>query len=115
MEVSSTIATSATLSKHPAPWVVAYSKKCSEWHAKSLPHVVDANGMVVFHMPQNVDHPGLYDVVADLAAITIVDCVNESAGKLRCPECGYTESDCEQHGDHDLCGRFPFFSWEFYA
>lgn len=112
MGVSETVTVNRAVQLHPVPWRVEYSKRRKDWHTKSCPKVVDAIGKVVVEMPQNVDHPGKYDVVADLAAITIVDCVNAISGKERCPECGYTKDDCEKHGDHDLCSEFPFFEWE---
>lgn len=115
MGVSDTVTVKESVKVHPVPWRVEYSRRCKDWHTKSCPRVVDADGKLVVEMPQNVDHPGKYDIVADLSAITIVDCVNAISGKERCPECGYTKDDCETHGDHDLCSEFPFFEWEFYA
>jgi len=63
-------------------------------------------------MPQNANHPGEYDQIADLAAQTIVACVNAALGKERCPECGYTADDCRTHGDHHRCSAYPFFLHE---
>ena len=69
----------------PLPWRVEYNQRFNEWHPKSGPRVVDANGETVCEMPQsdNIRHPGQYDEVADLAAITIVDCVNNVHGPTR--------------------------------
>lgn len=76
MNVSDTITVKGAVVIHPIPWRVVYTKLFPEWHSKSCPRIVDAEGKLVVSMPQNVEHPGKYDVVADLAAITIVDCVN---------------------------------------
>lgn len=112
MRVSETITAPVVAAYHPIPWQVVHWQRFDEWHPKSCPKIVDANGDTVCYMPQHVGHPGEYDVKADLAAITIVDCVNAASGSERCPECGYTEQDCRTHGDHHLCERHPFFSWE---
>lgn len=92
--------------KHPIPWKVAYSRRCPEWHAKSLAHVVDADGETVCTLPQTVGHPGLYDAEADEIAHRIVVAVNGQPELIRllheqysrghllrvqlfpCPKCG---------------------------
>lgn len=58
------------------PLRVEYRRLFSEWHEKSCPRVVDADGKLVVIMPQNVDHPGMYDTNADLGAQIIVESVN---------------------------------------
>lgn len=30
----------------------------------------------------------------------------------RCPDCGYTEVDARELGDHKLCKKYPFFTFE---
>lgn len=112
MNISKTISFPACVEAHPLPWSVVYDQIVPEWHPKSRPKIIDANGNLVAYMTQNTSHPGEYDVIADLAAITIVDCVNACSGKERCPECGYTADDCREHGDHKLCERYPFFDFE---
>jgi len=61
---------------HPTPWKVVYWHRCDEWHPKASPYIVDANGDTVAEMPQNVSHPGEYDLQADETAHQIVDSVN---------------------------------------
>lgn len=112
MSVSKTISFPACVAAHPLPWRVCYRQRFDSWHPKSMPHIVDASGALVVSMPTRTHHPGEYDAISDLAAITIVDCVNAYSGKERCPECGYTADDCREQGDHELCERFPFFEFE---
>lgn len=61
---------------HPAPWQVKYAVRCEEWHPKSRPYIVDANGIEVVAMPQFVDHPGNYDARAEELAFAIVKAMN---------------------------------------
>lgn len=61
---------------HPTPWRVEYWRRCIEWHVKSCPRIVDADGMIVVQMPQHVGHPGAYDEQADTTAHRIVEAVN---------------------------------------
>jgi hypothetical protein len=64
------------MENHPLPWTVKYWRRCPEWHEKSSPYIVDANGAEVVCMPQNVGNPGEYDVVADETALRIIASVN---------------------------------------
>ena len=62
---------------HPLPWDVHYGRPPgSTWDANTSPRVVDANDDLVFVLPQHVEHPGVYDSVADALAVWIVDCAN---------------------------------------
>lgn len=65
-----------SLLNHPTPWAVKYYRRCEEWHPKSSPYIVDANGKTVIDMPQHVGHPGQYDELADGTAIRIVTAIN---------------------------------------
>ena len=44
--------------------------------------MVDANDKTVVEIPQNVDHPGVYDEIADQLAHKIADAVNKVEVKL---------------------------------
>jgi len=61
--------------RFPFPWRVEYRRRFPEWHPKSLPMIVAADGDVVAYM-DCLGHPGSYDEDADLAALDIVTCVN---------------------------------------
>ena len=65
------------MTEHPMPWAVNYFKRFPEWDERSCPCVVDANGSVVCILPQTVDHPGMYDALADATAKRIVVAVND--------------------------------------
>ncbi len=67
---------------HPKPWRVEYLRRCPEWDAKSRPCIVDAVDNIVCEMPQHVDHPGLFDVLANVTAHEIVRAVNTIYGEL---------------------------------
>lgn len=58
------------------PFRVVYDKRFDHWHEKSQPSIVDANGCVVCHMQQNVNHPGKYDEQADKFAELFVESAN---------------------------------------
>lgn len=64
------------------PWRVEYSQKCEDWHPKSLPHVVDADGDLVATPQQYVNHPGKRDIVAEVVCNLIVKAVNEHLVRL---------------------------------
>ena len=49
----------------------------SDWHAQSLPHIVDATGKRIFTPLQYVNHPGLYDETAYKDCDFIVSLANE--------------------------------------
>lgn len=68
------------MSSYPKPWKVKYRRRCDEWHPKSCPDIVDALGRLVVSMPQTVDHPGMYDELADNTAQEIVRAVNAQYG-----------------------------------
>lgn len=67
------------MTEHPTPWRVEYNRRFPEWHEKSLPFIVDANGIAIVKMPQHNWHPGLYDELADKTAHQIVTAVNGQA------------------------------------
>ena len=64
------------MTKHPTPWRVEYHQRLKAWHPQSRPYIVDAVGVMVCQMIQNVEHPGLYDQLADETAQKIVEAVN---------------------------------------
>jgi hypothetical protein len=68
------------LSNYKKPWRVHYRQVCDEWHPQSSPCIVDQQGRLVVNMPQTVDHPGLYDELADNTAKEIVAAVNAQYG-----------------------------------
>lgn len=67
------------MTEHPTPWRVEYNRSYHDWNVKSRPRIVDALGNNVLHMPQNVNHPGVYDELADKTAHQIVAAVNHRA------------------------------------
>lgn len=64
------------MSKYPKPWRVKYWQRCEEWHPKAMPYIVDSEGRLVVELPCTVDHPGMYDELADNTAKEIVRAVN---------------------------------------
>jgi len=40
---------------------VRFHQRCGEWDARSMPYLVDENGLEVCSFKQNVPHPGLFD------------------------------------------------------
>jgi len=69
------------MTEHPTPWRVQYWQPYPDWNEKSRPKIVDAAGKVILHMPQNVEHPGIYDELADKTAHQIVAAVNREASR----------------------------------
>lgn len=57
---------------HPLPWSVKYNRQFPQWHEKSSPSVIDANGVLVFQSQQYVGHTGIYDMLADQVCKMIV-------------------------------------------
>jgi len=68
------------MSKYLKPWSIKYRVRCEEWHPKSCPTVVDALGRFILALPQTVDHPGMYDELADNTAQEIVRAINAMEG-----------------------------------
>jgi hypothetical protein len=55
------------------PWRVEYDKRCDEWDEQSNPRIVDSTGETICDLKQNVNHPGIRDEKAILAAKVIVE------------------------------------------
>lgn len=65
------------MTTHRTPWSVAYYQRFDDWHEKSCPRIVDADGgEVPVGIKLCVAHPGIYDPWADALAHQIVDGVN---------------------------------------
>lgn len=58
------------------PLRVEYFQRCPEWHPRSLPRIVDANGKEICVMAQRPDHPGRYDQELDELAQQFVQAAN---------------------------------------
>lgn len=63
--------------KFKLPFRVEYQRMFPGWHEHCGPYVVDANGVVVCYMQQNVGHPGNYDEQADKYAKLFVESANK--------------------------------------
>jgi len=78
------------MTNHPLPWSVVYCPRF-DWHKKSCPTVLDADGNKVCEMPQHVSHPGMYDELADLTAHRIVSSMNASRRGTEVPDAMYVK------------------------
>lgn len=64
-----------------ARWVVRYEQRFPEWHEKSRPFIEDDEGKrVPITIDQTVDHPGKYDLAADILAMLICSAMNKEVG-----------------------------------
>lgn len=68
------------MSDHKKPWQVRYRRVYDGWFPKAMPYIVDSEGGLVVELPYTVDHPGMYDELADNTAKEIVASVNASYG-----------------------------------
>ncbi len=65
-----------------AHWVVRYAPRFPEWHEKSRPYIEDSEDgtRIPISFDQQVNHPGHYDLAADILANLICSAMNKEIG-----------------------------------